>query len=302
MPTTLTGLLLFVVTLLPGFAYVVGKERHGTERRLSTFRETVAIVIASVVSEITVLVIFSVIRTLWPSSTPNVGALLAQPSLYLFGNESHKAHYQNVAIWALASLIAATLIAYVATIPRLRRLAERLAGPYPHESAASSWWILFVQWKRTRQIEVICILDDGSSVRGRLGSFNISADDSPERDLVLIDPLYYIPPGEENEAAYDVSAVCISASRIVTMFVNYTAPVAVSPAPSSGGAADPQAASSAVAHQAQSLSRQPASGPSPRPATQPSARDLRQLLRSWRSAVPRGWAWVARRSPSQRRP
>lgn len=44
MPTTLTGLLLFVVFLLPGFAYLVGKERNGTERQTSPFRETVAVV------------------------------------------------------------------------------------------------------------------------------------------------------------------------------------------------------------------------------------------------------------------
>jgi hypothetical protein len=38
MPTTLTGLLLFAVLLLPGFAYLVGKERAGTERRVADDR------------------------------------------------------------------------------------------------------------------------------------------------------------------------------------------------------------------------------------------------------------------------
>ena len=47
MPTTLTGLVLFVVLLLPGFAYVTGKERHTTGQRLSHFRETAAVVAAS---------------------------------------------------------------------------------------------------------------------------------------------------------------------------------------------------------------------------------------------------------------
>jgi hypothetical protein len=48
-----------VVLLLPGFAYLVGKERAGTERRASPFRETVAIVSASVTSELVVLVLLS---------------------------------------------------------------------------------------------------------------------------------------------------------------------------------------------------------------------------------------------------
>lgn len=103
MPTTLTGLLLFVVALLPGFAYLVGKERHGTERRLSPFRETVAIFSASAISGIIVLVIFAMIRALWPSGTPNVGALLSQGNLYLLGNRSHHGHYQIFAVWGSCS-------------------------------------------------------------------------------------------------------------------------------------------------------------------------------------------------------
>jgi hypothetical protein len=301
MPTTLTGLLLFVVMLLPGFTYLVGKERRGTERHLSTFRETVAVVYASVISEIIVLVIFAVIRVLWPSGTPNVGALLSQGNLYLLGNKSHKGHYQIFALWALALLLASMFIAYLATIPRLRRLGGRLTGAYPHESAVSGWWMLFEQWKKARKIEVICILDDASSIRGQLGSFNTSADDSPDRDLVLIDPLYYIPPGEEDEVAYDVGAVCIAARRIVIMFVNYTAPVAVSPSTSLGVAAAPPVALSA-GQQAQPSSRQPASGPSPGLVPPSSAHGLPQLLRSGKAAVLRGRAKLLGWSPRGRRP
>ena len=99
-PTTLTGLLLFVVLLLPGFAYLVGKERHGTERRLSPFRETVAIVAASVTSELFVLIVFAAIRALWPSRTPDVGALIRDAGSYL---RSSHVHYQNLAVWATST-------------------------------------------------------------------------------------------------------------------------------------------------------------------------------------------------------
>jgi hypothetical protein len=67
MPTTLTGLLIFVVLLLPGFAYLVGKERHGTERHTSPFRETIAVVAASVTSELAVLGVFAATRAAFPS-------------------------------------------------------------------------------------------------------------------------------------------------------------------------------------------------------------------------------------------
>jgi hypothetical protein len=148
MPTTLTGLLLFVVLLLPGFAYLVGKERHGTERSLSPFRETVAIVAASITSEFVVLGVFAAIGALWPTATPNVGALITNAGAYMGGTSAHPGHYKTVAVWGAALLAAATLGAYLATKPGIRLWGERLklTGPYPHDSTVSAWWILFERW------------------------------------------------------------------------------------------------------------------------------------------------------------
>jgi Family of unknown function (DUF6338) len=228
-PTTLTGLLLFVVLLLPGFAYLVGKERHGTERRLSPFRETVSIVAASVTSELLVLIVFAAIRALWPSRTPDVGALIRDGGRYL--RSSHM-HYENVAIWAICLLAAATLVAYLATVPAIRSITKKIAGPYPHDSTVSAWWILFERWPYGRDVEVVCMLDDGSAVRGRFGSFNTSADDSPDRDLILRKPIFYRPSGEAaREVPYNMSAVCCPARRIVALFVAYSEPARQSAIP-----------------------------------------------------------------------
>jgi hypothetical protein len=227
MPDTLTGLLLFVVMLLPGFAYLVGKERSGTERRTSTFRETVAIVAASVTSELIVLVLFAVVRALWPSMTPDVGALIRQGGTYLRGGCGHPGHYGIVAIWGVCLLALAVTLAFLATVPNVRRRFVRLTGPYPHDSTVSAWWVLFERWGNSNNlaIELVCMLDDGSCVRGQYGSFNTSADDSLERDVILQKPLYYRPPGDPaEEVPYSAAAVCCPASRIVEMFVNYTVP------------------------------------------------------------------------------
>lgn len=224
-PTTLTGLLLFVVLLLPGFAYLVGKERHGTERRLSPFRETVAIVAASITSELVVLAAFFAIRALWPTITPNVGTLIDNTSAYLRGTPGHPGHHRIVAVWGVILLIAATLGAYLATKPKVRRLGQILTGPYPHESTVSAWWVLFERWPNGRDVEVVCMLDDGSVVRGRFASFNTSAEDSPDRDLILRRPIFYKPPVDNaQEAPYNVSAACFPARRIVTLFVAYNEP------------------------------------------------------------------------------
>ena len=222
MPTTLTGLLLFVALLLPGFAYLVGKERHGTERRLSPFRETVAIVAASVTSSLFVLVVFAADKSSLAIETPDVGALVRDGGSYL---RSNHLHYENVTFWGICLLAAAMLVAYLATVPAIRSITERTTGPYPHDSTVSAWWILFERWPDGRDVEVACTLDDGSAVRGRFGSFNTSADDSPDRDLILRKPIFYRPPGETaREVPYNMSAVCFPARRIVALFVAYSDP------------------------------------------------------------------------------
>jgi hypothetical protein len=233
MPTTLTGLLLFVVLLLPGFAYLVGKERAGTERRASPFRETVAIVSASVTSELFVLVLLS---PFW-SRALDVDKLVSDPGGYWQERPG------LLALWGLLLLLASTGVAYAATRPSIRnpswgwlewswvrKLRERLPwlqSEYPHSSSVSAWWLLFETWKEEGDdIFVGCVLDDGSAVRGSLESFNNSADDNPNRDIVLLPPITYREPNGRKGTDLKCSAVCIPASRIVMMQVSYVSPFA----------------------------------------------------------------------------
>jgi Family of unknown function (DUF6338) len=306
MPTTLTGLLLFVVLLLPGFAHLVGKERYAAERRMSPFRETVAVVVASITCELVVLVIFAGVRARWPSITPNVDALMREGNAYLTGSTGQPGHFSQFVIWGLGLLIAAVLLAYLATLPSIRRKLKWIFGLYPHESAVSSWWVLFERWREGRQIEIICSLDDGSAVSGKFGSFNIAADDSPDRDLILLSPLYYTPPGEEEPVVYPVSAVCIAARSIVAMFVNYTASGVVSPS-SSDAAVAAQAASLEAQQQVQPPSSRlpvpvPVSAPSQRPARRSSALYLRQGGARVGPAVPHGRRKLPGRNPRGSQP
>jgi hypothetical protein len=238
MPSTFTGLLLFIVLLLPGFAYLVGKERHTTGQRLSAFRETAAVVAASVSFELIVLVLFAIVRTVWPSGTPDVGALIRDSGGYLRGSGHQAGHYGQVAIWGAGLLAVAVTLAYVSTIPtlreetrnfvkngenlpRARKFASEFIGEYPHESTMSAWWTLFDAWDNGRQIYVECVLEDGSYVRGKLASFSREADDLPERDLILTEPISYRSPGRGATRPHEASTVCISAAKIVTMFVTY---------------------------------------------------------------------------------
>jgi hypothetical protein len=170
MPTTLTGLLLFVVLLLPGFAYLVGKERAGTERRTSPFRETVAVVAASVATELAVIVMF---QPLWSRSL-DVDLMIADFEAYW------RDHPALVFFWALGLLAVATILAYLATRPWVRspQWVVRLAGwldktdphpkwlyprvvrwlksmvKYPHPSSVSGWWMLFKHWTDGRPVSL----------------------------------------------------------------------------------------------------------------------------------------------------
>jgi Family of unknown function (DUF6338) len=238
MPTTLTGLLLFVVLLLPGFAYAIGKERNSAAQRPTPFRETAAVVAASVAFNLVVLVLFAAIRAIWPTVTPNVGALIRDAGGYLRGTPGQPGHYGEVGIWAVGMLALAVLLAYLATLPQVRAVAAKALGAYPHDSSASAWWILFEKWQMDRQVHVGCILDDGSFVEGTLGSFSRESDDSAERDLILAEPISYRPPGDTDASPYGSGAACVSAARIVVMFVSYSEkPVTSLPAEEAGAPA-----------------------------------------------------------------
>ncbi|MEU7599918.1 DUF6338 family protein [Streptomyces sp. NPDC041003] len=206
MPTTITGLALLVVLLLPGLTFVMIRERKGSERRTTPFRETGVVVFCSVLSEIAVLVVFAILRGLRPDLTPDIGRLVREGAAYA------RAHYVELAWWAGGLLSLACLLAAVA--------AAITAGK-PHSSVTSAWWVMFEKWFPGENPLVGCILENGAYVEGRLASFNVSSDDLPDRDLVLVEPLKYRAPGEAETHDFPWGATCISARRIVTMFVSY---------------------------------------------------------------------------------
>lgn len=126
MPTVLS-LLIFIALLLPGIAYLAGSERAGTRPSTSPFRDTVTILAASVSSEILVLVLFGILRSLLPEDwTPDATALLTAPRQYLAGLGGFlPGNLGLVAGWAVAMLGLAVAISYAVTLPRLRELLTR---------------------------------------------------------------------------------------------------------------------------------------------------------------------------------
>lgn len=206
MPTTITGLALLVVLLLPGLTFATVRDRMGSERRPTPFRETGAVIFCSVLTELVALVIFAILRGLRPDLTPDVGQLVREGSTFA------RTHYVELAWWAGALLLfACALAAAMAAI----------SGSRPHASVTSAWWIMFEKWFPGEDPVVGCILEDGSYIEGRKASFNVSSDDLPDRDLVLTEPLKYRAPGASETQEFPWGAVCVSARRIVMLSVSY---------------------------------------------------------------------------------
>jgi hypothetical protein len=221
MPSTLFGLLLFIVLLAPGSAYTLRRERVSSQQSLSAFRETVQLVFASVLADAAVLCAFAFLRTLAPAMTPDAGRLIRSPRVYA------TTHYQLVAIWATGLLATAILLAWTAAGGRVRRTALRLLtagtpGTRPsHPAYLSAWWLMFAEHPGKR-IHVGCLLEDGSYVAGRLWSFSRSADDHPDRELTIMGPVTYRPAhASESRELPNVSAAAVSARRITLLTVSY---------------------------------------------------------------------------------
>lgn len=221
-PSGLTGAVLFIVLLWPGFAYFSIRARNSPDRQLTSLQEIVTIVSASLIAIAATGVLFGIIRVAWPGETPDVRSLLFQPRTYL------QAHYVRTGWWALILLTVAVLgsicAAEVQSNPRMkrfRRLSWLTAAPDP--STMSGWWIAFSgRDPHKEHVYVGCTIDDGSYVSGRLHSFSQVAEDSADRDLVLRAPISVRPVGaKQTEAIKDAALMTISARHIVTVTVTY---------------------------------------------------------------------------------
>ena len=231
-PSDLTGLLLFVILLLPGFAYNSVRARRRPDRQLTALQETVIIVTASLAALAAAGVVFAIIRALLPGVTPDVRTALFSTHAYL------QAHYVRTAWWAVAFLAVAILGAAGVAVAQESRWLRRsrylrgLAGP-PDPSMQSGWWIAFRPGLDAGyQVHVGCTLDDGSYVSGRLRSYSQVAEDTPDRDLVLRAPIMVRPRGAaEAREVPNVTWMTLSARHIVTMAVTYVARVPSSQPP-----------------------------------------------------------------------
>lgn len=229
MPTTLTGILIFVVLLAPGFAYLARTETRTPGREYTALRETATIVSASLLANGIVLVVFGLVRWIVPDLTPDVGDLVRDHKSFV------AEHYLQGAIWAAVLLCASSALAFVVAVPpaslavRLRKqkskvaqgLAEYVETKNRGLIAAQSGWGSAFYRHRDRLVHLDIRMKDGTWVAGKLLEFNPQIDETGDRSLQLAGQIKMRTPSSKAPDDYDVAVLIVAASEIKTIGVSY---------------------------------------------------------------------------------
>jgi len=227
-PTTIIGLLIFVVLLTPGFCFALRRERgRHPYRTRSAFREIAELLLAGLAIDFGILLLFAVLRILVPGHTPDVGQLIRTGKTYFSKN------YGYLLAWAAILWVVACLTAYIAAaiewteirpvrfalkrFPKLRTLIETEKGRQP----VSAWWKAFEYGggdEITRR--VFCRLDDGTRIEGDSWSYNPSDNEVDDRSFTLTAPITVAEP-ESSPMHTDFGMIVVSARRLQYLYVRY---------------------------------------------------------------------------------
>ena len=229
MPTTVSSLVVFVALLTPGFVYLARTESRLPGQQYTALRETAAVVSASLLANAVVLAMFSILRMLWPSVTPDVGSFVRAPDTYF------RDHYAEVTLWSAGLLLGSVAIAAVAAVPPawVEALLNRVdVWPAPTLRSAiarrqraaiapeSGWGTAFYRYP-DRCVHVGLRLVDGTYLYGRLLEFNPQIEENEDRSLQLMGPIEIRPPSAEDLTMLDADVMVVSASEIKTISVHY---------------------------------------------------------------------------------
>jgi Family of unknown function (DUF6338) len=211
LPSSFTGLVLFVLLLAPGFTFAAQRERRAPRRRRSAFAETVLLGLTSFLCDVSALLVFAVLRAAFPDHTPDVGRLVREGRTYF------DAHYAYLGWWALGLLALACAFGFV-----LGRWPPKFAPVFAEDiTFTSAWWDLFERY-RDAKVYVGCELEDGSYLGGDLLTYNSDEDETENRELALAAPITFRASEADDEVELDdVGAVSVSARQIKFLTVSY---------------------------------------------------------------------------------
>lgn len=225
-PTTFNGIVLLLILLVPGFFYVLRRERHTPSRKFSGFRETLRVIVASAFAYGLLAALSLVVALLVPSVQNLAVALVVDPFAY---QASHAVQFAFLVVGGVALATAVSAFAggtiairlagwLVSRNEKARRWFE--AWRAEHAPISSAWWTVFELEPLAAKILSVR-LSDGTVLTGQLYSYSQDADDHADRDVVLQAPLFIQNPDSDEVHELPGASVIISAREIRFLTVRY---------------------------------------------------------------------------------
>ena len=209
-PTTITGIVILLLLVLPGFVFVTFRERHQPARKLSVLRETSAVLAATLGAYLVPLAATVAVAVFSPAFRTDLASALASPTAY------ESAHPFRCAAFVVAWVLVGSLVAGF--------LGSRWMGKRFSSEGGSAWWKMFEPAGLRREdysVEVTATLTDGSTITGTLYSWSRDGEDIPDRELVLQQPLWIQPANSTKVRELGGAAMSISARNARTIAVRY---------------------------------------------------------------------------------
>lgn len=212
MPTSLVGLLIFVVLLVPGFLSYLQRRALVPSRALSPLAETATLTTVSMLTNLIALSVFAAARLVLPTHTPDVGALITAPGTYV------SAHLPYLLAWA-TGLLGVSCVLGVAVGARSSILGRVPLGRLtPVVVDVSAWYKMFED-QPNKRVYLGCDLQTGVYIAGVLDWYSTSTEETGDRDLVLGPPLTKVVSGKEYPV--EVQRIILSARDIAALYVSY---------------------------------------------------------------------------------
>lgn len=216
MPTTLSGLLIFVVLIVPGLTHYLQRKARSPRRTLSPLGEAAALVTASAICYAVALALFSLIRVAAADHSPDVRRLLLEGEKYAAPRLGY------LASWATALVLIATMMAYLLGA-RIGPVGRFFRAFTPVIADASAWYHTFETGPGDSYVHVGCDMRDGAYVAGRLEWYSTEVDEKADRDLALAEPITFRPAGDTEDRELHISRIIISGREVSRMLVSYVA-------------------------------------------------------------------------------
>lgn len=224
MPTEPVAALLYICLLLPGVAFVWSYEGHRSLVKRTAFRETAAVVIASVASIVAVFLVHYFLGFLWEPAETSLREFFLEPGK-LFREDSQL--FFGVILIDLTAAILVGLFLGSRPAEALRRKLQTIWRNLWSRDGdiidrEQSGWLEAFKAEPDERIYLGIQLKSGAWIQGNLWSYTKTGDEVPERSLVLSGRIHYRIAGSENMYPLEgFSRAVVQAAEIDHLMVGY---------------------------------------------------------------------------------